>query len=148
MIKGIDPDDIVFVSKNVHIITDRHIEEDSSETAIGTTKRGNGPAYRDKYSRKGKRACDMHELQPYLIDVYEEFHGVAECSILFEGAQGALLDIDHGTYPFVTSSNCVSGQAAAAASILPPFFKVFLTSASREEALAKTLFSPALIIWA
>jgi adenylosuccinate synthase len=37
--------------------------------------------------------------------------------IIFEGAQGALLDIDHGTYPYVTSSNCVAGAAAAGAGI-------------------------------
>ncbi|MDO4230828.1 MAG: adenylosuccinate synthase [Lautropia sp.] len=40
-------------------------------------------------------------------------------SLMFEGAQGALLDIDHGTYPFVTSSNCVAGAAAAGAGIGP-----------------------------
>jgi adenylosuccinate synthase len=40
-------------------------------------------------------------------------------NMLFEGAQGTLLDIDHGTYPFVTSSNCVAGQAAAGAGIGP-----------------------------
>jgi adenylosuccinate synthase len=40
-------------------------------------------------------------------------------NLLFEGAQGALLDIDHGTYPFVTSSNCVAGAAAAGAGIGP-----------------------------
>ena len=40
-------------------------------------------------------------------------------SLLFEGAQGTLLDIDHGTYPFVTSSNCVAGAAAAGAGIGP-----------------------------
>jgi adenylosuccinate synthase len=40
-------------------------------------------------------------------------------NLLFEGAQGSLLDIDHGTYPFVTSSNCVSGAAAAGAGIGP-----------------------------
>ncbi len=39
--------------------------------------------------------------------------------LLFEGAQGALLDIDHGTYPFVTSSNCVAGNAAAGAGVAP-----------------------------
>lgn len=39
--------------------------------------------------------------------------------ILFEGAQGAMLDVDHGTYPFVTSSNTVSGQAAAGSGIAP-----------------------------
>ena len=41
---------------------------------------------------------------------------------LFEGAQGTLLDIDHGTYPFVTSSNCVAGAAAAGSGIGPKFF--------------------------
>jgi adenylosuccinate synthase len=40
-------------------------------------------------------------------------------NLLFEGAQGALLDVDHGTYPFVTSSNCVSGQAAAGSGLGP-----------------------------
>lgn len=40
-------------------------------------------------------------------------------SLLFEGAQGALLDIDHGTYPYVTSSNCVAGAAAAGAGVGP-----------------------------
>ncbi|HRE17079.1 MAG TPA: adenylosuccinate synthetase, partial [Rhodocyclaceae bacterium] len=40
-------------------------------------------------------------------------------NLLFEGAQGSLLDIDHGTYPFVTSSNCVAGQAAAGAGVGP-----------------------------
>ncbi len=40
-------------------------------------------------------------------------------SLLFEGAQGALLDVDHGTYPFVTSSNCVAGAAAAGAGVGP-----------------------------
>jgi adenylosuccinate synthase len=40
-------------------------------------------------------------------------------SILFEGAQAALLDVDHGTYPFVTSSNCVAGQASAGAGVGP-----------------------------
>jgi len=40
-------------------------------------------------------------------------------SLLFEGAQGALLDVDHGTYPYVTSSNCVAGAAAAGAGVAP-----------------------------
>lgn len=108
---GIDPDNLVFVSKNAHLITNKHLEEDSRDTEIGTTKRGNGPAYRDKYSRKGKRANDSYELQPYLIDIYEEFHGTSECNILFEGAQGFYLDIDWGDYPYVTSSHCTVGSA-------------------------------------
>lgn len=46
-------------------------------------------------------------------------HRAKGSRILFEGAQGALLDIDHGTYPFVTSSNTVSGQAATGSGIGP-----------------------------
>jgi adenylosuccinate synthase len=55
------------------------------------------------------------QLRPFVKDV----HAFLQAShaqnkhILFEGAQGALLDVDHGTYPFVTSSNCVAGHAAA-----------------------------------
>jgi adenylosuccinate synthase len=41
------------------------------------------------------------------------------CNLLFEGAQGSLLDVDHGTYPYVTSSNCVAGAAAAGAGVGP-----------------------------
>lgn len=108
---GFDVRDLVYVSKNVHIITDKHLEEDGLETKIGTTKRGNGPAYRDKYDRKGLRACDVSELRPYLVDVYEEFYGDKSCRILFEGAQGFYLDIDWGDYPYVTSSHCTVGSA-------------------------------------
>jgi len=46
-------------------------------------------------------------------------HTVAGGSVLFEGAQGTLLDIDHGTYPYVTSSNCVAGNAAAGSGVGP-----------------------------
>ena len=56
-------------------------------------------------------------LRPMVADVSAEINAIIASgkSILFEGAQAALLDIDHGTYPFVTSSNCVAGQAAAGA---------------------------------
>jgi adenylosuccinate synthase len=60
-------------------------------------------------------------LRPMAADVASEL--AAEMSagrnLLFEGAQGALLDVDHGTYPFVTSSNCVAGAAAAGAGVPP-----------------------------
>ena len=47
-------------------------------------------------------------------DIGRELHkAFTRKKFLFEGAQGTLLDIDHGTYPFVTSSNCVAGAAAA-----------------------------------
>ncbi|HXZ48466.1 MAG TPA: adenylosuccinate synthase [Usitatibacter sp.] len=60
-------------------------------------------------------------LKPMVGDVSGEINAIirADQPILFEGAQAALLDVDHGTYPFVTSSNCVAGQAAAGAGVGP-----------------------------
>jgi adenylosuccinate synthase len=60
-------------------------------------------------------------LRPMVADVSGEVNALIRDgkSILFEGAQAALLDVDHGTYPFVTSSNCVAGQAAAGAGVGP-----------------------------
>ena len=60
-------------------------------------------------------------LQPMAADVSAEVNGMIRSGkrLLFEGAQAALLDIDHGTYPFVTSSNCVAGQACAGVGIGP-----------------------------
>ncbi len=101
----------LFIDKRVHIITPEHINEDSKDTIIGTTKTGNGPAYRDKYYRKGLRAGDSELLKEYVIDVYDELHGKDDCKILFEGAQGFELDIDWGDYPYVTSSHCTIGSA-------------------------------------
>lgn len=108
---GISTSHKVFVAKNTHIITDQHLAEDNADIKIGTTRRGNGPAYRDKYDRKGIRAIQVSELKHYLIDVYEEFYGASDCRILFEGAQGFYLDIDWGDYPYVTSSHCTIGSA-------------------------------------
>jgi len=61
------------------------------------------------------------QILPMLADVGVKIHGhnVAGGSVLFEGAQGTLLDIDHGTYPYVTSSNCVAGNAAAGSGVGP-----------------------------
>jgi adenylosuccinate synthase len=60
-------------------------------------------------------------LRPLMADVgYKLFNAhLAGANLLFEGAQGTLLDIDHGTYPFVTSSNCVAGNAAAGSGVGP-----------------------------
>ena len=60
-------------------------------------------------------------LKPMVADVSNELYlaSAAGKSLLFEGAQGTLLDVDHGTYPFVTSSNCVAGAAAAGAGVGP-----------------------------
>jgi adenylosuccinate synthase len=61
------------------------------------------------------------QLTPMMADVGYLLHQAhrAGANLLFEGAQGALLDIDHGTYPFVTSSNCVAGNAAAGSGVGP-----------------------------
>ncbi len=61
------------------------------------------------------------QLRPMMADVSRELNDAhkAGANLLFEGAQGTLLDIDHGTYPFVTSSNCVAGNAAAGAGVGP-----------------------------
>jgi len=61
------------------------------------------------------------EMRPMVADVARLLHQarVRGESLLFEGAQGALLDIDHGTYPFVTSSNCIASAAAAGSGIGP-----------------------------
>ena len=104
--------DLVKIAHNTHIITDKHLEEDGQDYRIGTTRRGNGPAYRDKYSRVGTRASEVPELKHYLVDVYQEFHDPGKvCRILFEGAQGFYLDVDWGDYPYVTSSHCTVGSA-------------------------------------
>jgi adenylosuccinate synthase len=61
------------------------------------------------------------ELAPMVADVSSELNEAhkAGANLLFEGAQGTLLDVDHGTYPFVTSSNCVAGNAAAGSGVGP-----------------------------
>ncbi len=60
-------------------------------------------------------------LIPMMADVSRELNDAhqAGANLLFEGAQGTLLDVDHGTYPFVTSSNCVAGNASAGAGVGP-----------------------------
>ena len=60
-------------------------------------------------------------LKPMIADVSRELNEAHRngANLLFEGAQGTLLDVDHGTYPYVTSSNCVAGNAAAGAGVGP-----------------------------
>ncbi|AHB06402.1 MULTISPECIES: adenylosuccinate synthase [Pandoraea] len=80
----------------------------------------------------GAKAVDFQEtldtmlsyaprLQPMIADVSQMLYAANRegQKLLFEGAQGTLLDIDHGTYPFVTSSNCVAGAASAGAGVGP-----------------------------
>lgn len=144
----------IMISNRAHVIFDYHRELDGLEEAklgdgkIGTTKKGIGPTYTDKISRKGIRvgdfvASDFREkftkkveykneeivrlggtpfdveklvdeycaladvIRPYVGDTIYYLNDAIRAGkkVLFEGAQGALLDIDFGTYPFVTSSN-------------------------------------------
>jgi len=108
---GINARELLFVDHRVNLITGEHLHEDSQDTKIGTTKRGNGPAYRDKYARKGLR-FDKGFKGIKSIDIYEElFNTHPDAKVLLEGAQGFNLDIDWGDYPYVTSSHCNVGGA-------------------------------------
>ncbi len=128
--------------------------ESEAKNKLGTTKRGIGPCYEYKVARLGLRAEDLlvrsrlvHKLEsisqeamldqclawgdqlgPYLVDsgeLIDDLLGQGH-QVLFEGAQGALLDIDHGSYPYVTSSNCVAAQAAIGSGIGPGWLKEVL----------------------
>ncbi len=146
------------ISEKAHIILPYHVEmdklleENRGSNKIGTTARGIGPAYCDKFERCGIRAEDLisdnfeklltininnknkifelygHEtinlektlkeykeyaefLRPYITDTITLLHNALDNNkkILCEGAQASLLDIDFGSYPFVTSSNPTIG---------------------------------------
>ena len=97
-------------------ITDQsHIEEDKAKNKhIGTTNKGVGPAYLSKYSRSGKRIIDVmdspaiKELQSIgvrFLSAYEMNSQFKISNCIFEGAQGVLLDLNFGTYPYVTSTD-------------------------------------------
>lgn len=97
---------LIKIAANAHVVLDSHIQEENNESKVGTTKQGIGPAYRDKYDRKGVRAFEVDELQPYIVDLYQYLYNKhITWKILVEGAQGFYLDIDHGDYPYVTSSH-------------------------------------------
>ena len=68
------------------------------------------------------------QIKPMMADVGYALHTAnrAGANLLFEGAQGTLLDIDHGTYPYVTSSNCVAGNASAGAGVGPDLLHYIL----------------------
>ncbi len=83
---GIPAKKLVHVASNTHLITDFHRAQDNKDTEIGTTKRGNGPAYRDKYARKGVRAIEDPRLEPYIISMYHELYENVE----YDGIQGAI----------------------------------------------------------
>ena len=89
---------LVKVSPNAHVITKDHITYDKEHLAhLGTTSQGIAPCYSDKMLRKGIRAGEI--LHPGWL-----WNGELTGKILCEGAQSVWLDIDHGDYPYVTSS--------------------------------------------
>jgi len=167
--RGVDPSALK-ISGNAHLIMPYHRKLDTvrerflGNNQIGTTRRGIGPAYLDKFSRDGIRVQDLYdpkifadklelalrEKNQILTKIYNQlpfdaaeiaeeyleyaerlFDHVADTSLLvwqairdgknviFEGAQGTLLDIDHGTYPFVTSSNPTAGGALTGVGVGP-----------------------------
>jgi len=129
--KGIKvtPDNLI-VSENAHIILEKHIKEDKEKNKhIGTTTRGIGPAYTDKVARKGIRVIDYinkndefsKKLNPFVKNTTLLINNLIDKNkkILFEGAQGTLLDIDFGTYPYVTSSNATVGGICTGLGIGP-----------------------------
>jgi adenylosuccinate synthase len=83
--------------------------------------RGLGADEVDKGELLGRIDEIADRLLPYAVPVWDWLDDARKAGkrILFEGAQGAMLDVDHGTYPFVTSSNTVAGQAAAGSGISP-----------------------------
>ncbi|PYO83344.1 MAG: adenylosuccinate synthase, partial [Gemmatimonadetes bacterium] len=165
--RGIKVDGKLYVSDRAHLTLPCHKLLDRAREQrerIGTTGRGIGPTYEDKYGRRGIRVGDLRHLDhasqtvtarvraanemlqllgaadradpaehtellsrlaprllPLAVDAGRVVYEALERgeSVLLEGAQGALLDVDHGTYPYVTSSNTTAGGAAVGAGIGP-----------------------------
>ena len=154
---NIDFNDRILIDYYAHVVTPIHkiIDKNNelkTKNFIGTTCKGIGPTYADKYNRIGIRIIDLLDIEslkdkinnrleiglekkeiysndrkeintekekfyqscelikPFILDTHPIIHNNINNSIpmLIEGAQGTLLDIDHGTFPFVTSSNCSS----------------------------------------
>lgn len=172
MARGIPVKERLSISYNCPIILPVHQRLDEireahqGAQAIGTTKRGIGPAYEDKVARRAIRlqdlldekifkqkllevmdyhnfvltgffkasALDVDAMYDTVLQQFAEFKNLLTdvghhlwilkregAKIIFEGAQGSLLDIDHGTYPYVTSSNTTAGNAAAGSGVGPKF---------------------------
>ena len=84
-------------------------------------RRGLGEPEADRDALLAKLQDIAEKILPFAAPVWRRLDDVRKAGkrILFEGAQGTLLDIDHGTYPFVTSSNTIAGQAAAGSGLGP-----------------------------
>lgn len=133
------------VSANAHVILPEYIEEDQKTgSKVGTTGRGIGPCYTYKATRVGVRVCDYirkdtkeaKKIKPLVKNTWIIINDAIDKgkNILLEGAQGTLLDIDHGTYPYVTSSSPTAGGACTGLGIGPTkisnvigIFKAYIT---------------------
>ena len=94
---------------------------DVSLTHHNALRRGLGHSEYDKSELTEELMALAPKILPYVGDVWRDLEVASKDGkrMLFEGAQGALLDVDHGTYPFVTSSNTISGQAAGGSGMGP-----------------------------
>ena len=143
--RGVDWEDRVFISARAHIVLPRYRKLDAEtdkarKRPIGTTGRGIGAAYAAKSSREGIRIADLEWpermadldpedrsfLEPYIprllqmkVSLTYELANVRGENTLFEGAQGALLDLDTGTYPFVSSGVSAAAGASTGGGIGP-----------------------------
>jgi adenylosuccinate synthase len=125
----------VSISDRAHVVLPEHAERDRDaekargDKAIGTTGRGIGPAYVDKVARSGITFHDFvrsggpeaERLAPHVVDGVAYIHERLRAGkrILIEGAQGSLLDVGYGTYPYVTSSHTIAGGACIGLGIGP-----------------------------
>ena len=110
----------LFVAENAHIVTLDHKQRDESNDAVGSTKRGIGPCYTDKVARCGKRANGLKDVfQKMGVGVVNAVYFCKQFKVVVcEGAQGYGLDIDYGSYPYVTSSVCNVGSVCQSG--IPP----------------------------
>ncbi len=126
----------IAVSDRAHVVLSGQIERDRLQEqerggeAIGTTGRGIGPAYADRAARTGmtvRRFCDeersraAERIAPHVVDGVGYMHERLEKNkkILAEGAQGTMLDVVYGTYPYVTSSQTLAGAACTGLGVGP-----------------------------
>jgi adenylosuccinate synthase len=132
----------VKLSDRAHVVFPHHVERDKAgeaqrSHALGTTGRGIGPAYVDRVARTGVRVADLSasavspfgsaqgdivgRIAPHVVDGVAYIHErlAAGRRVLLEGAQGTLLDVTYGTYPYVTSSHTIAGGACTGLGIGP-----------------------------
>ena len=139
--RGINTSGRILISDRAHIVLPKYIEIDKQRDAarkkpIGTTGRGIGITYSMKSDREGIRFADLEwndkmeqldqndrdflspyieRLKPMVIDLATFMAHRKNVQVLLEGAQGTLLDLDHGTYPYVSSgTSCAAGAAIGA----------------------------------